>query len=90
MVRTRRDLGAPMLSRRCLLGVTGGLGLLTSWGAAFGQTPLVKHAAERRQAMDITRNGSRLSTKGPEAYFTGAVRVDPVFQVGDPVRLNCP
>jgi quercetin dioxygenase-like cupin family protein len=88
MVRTRGDLGAPMLSRRCLLGVTGGLGLLTGWDPALGETPLVKHAAERRQAMDITRNGSRPSAKGPEAYFTGAVRVDPVFQVGDPVHLN--
>jgi quercetin dioxygenase-like cupin family protein len=38
--------------------------------------------------MDITRNGSRPSTKGPEAYFSGSVRVDPVFQVGEPVRLN--
>ena len=38
--------------------------------------------------MDITRNGSRPSTKGAEAYFSGSVRVDPVFQVGDPVRLN--
>jgi quercetin dioxygenase-like cupin family protein len=38
--------------------------------------------------MDITRNGSRPSTKGPEAYFSGSVRVDPVFQVGDPMRVN--
>ena len=38
--------------------------------------------------MEITRNGSRPSGKGAEAYFTGSVRVDPVFQVGDPVRLN--
>jgi hypothetical protein len=38
--------------------------------------------------MDIRRNGSRPSTKAPEAYLSGAVRVEPVFQVGDPVRLN--
>jgi quercetin dioxygenase-like cupin family protein len=38
--------------------------------------------------MEIKRNGSRPSAKGPEAYFTGAVRVDPVFQVGDPLRLS--
>ena len=38
--------------------------------------------------MDIKRNGSRPSTKAPEAYFSGAVRVEQVFQVGDPVRLN--
>ena len=26
--------------------------------------------------------------KAPEAYFTGTVRVDPVFQVGDPARVS--
>jgi hypothetical protein len=29
--------------------------------------------------MEITRNGSPPSGKGPAAYFTGAVRVDPLF-----------
>ena len=38
--------------------------------------------------MDIKRNGSRPSGKGPEAYFTGTVRVDPMFQVGDPARVS--
>jgi quercetin dioxygenase-like cupin family protein len=38
--------------------------------------------------MDIKRNGSRPSTKAPDAYFSGSVRVEPVFQVGDPVRVN--
>ena len=38
--------------------------------------------------MDIKRNGSRPSTKAPEAYFTGTVRVDPMFQVGDPARVS--
>lgn len=38
--------------------------------------------------MNITRNGSRPSINAPEAYFSGSVRLDPVFQVGDPERLN--
>ena len=38
--------------------------------------------------MKIDRNGSRPSTKGSPDYFSGAVRVEPVFQVGDPMRLN--
>jgi quercetin dioxygenase-like cupin family protein len=38
--------------------------------------------------MDIKRSGSRPSAKGPETWFTGTVRVDPLFQVGDPARLN--
>jgi len=38
--------------------------------------------------MNIKRNGSRPSDRGPEAWFTGTVRVDPLFQVGDPTRLG--
>ncbi len=34
--------------------------------------------------MEIKRNGSRPSGKGPEEYFTGSVRVDPLVQPGDP------
>lgn len=76
------------LTRRRLLGITGGMGLLAGSCPALAQRSVVNDATERRQPMDITRNGSRPSTKGPEAYFSGSVRVDPVFQVGDPVRLN--
>jgi quercetin dioxygenase-like cupin family protein len=42
----------------------------------------------KERKMDIKRNGLRPSAKAPEAYFSGAVRVEPVFQVGDPVRFN--
>lgn len=30
--------------------------------------------------MEITRTGSQASGKGPEDWFTGAVRIDPLFQ----------
>jgi quercetin dioxygenase-like cupin family protein len=53
-------------------------------GLAQGPLP----SAKRRETMDIKRNGSRPSGKGPEAWFTGTVRVDPLFQVGDPARLS--
>lgn len=36
--------------------------------------------------MDIKRSGSQLSTNGSAEYFTGAVRIDPLFQVKDPAR----
>ncbi|MCC8959396.1 cupin domain-containing protein [Bradyrhizobium sp. Pear77] len=65
-------------------------GLLTSGAASF--TALTKIGAtlakERIETMQITRNGARPSGKGPEAWFTGTVRVDPLFQVGDPARLG--
>jgi quercetin dioxygenase-like cupin family protein len=36
--------------------------------------------------MEITRNGSRPSNKGPEAWFTGKVRLDPLFSAPEPAR----
>jgi quercetin dioxygenase-like cupin family protein len=36
--------------------------------------------------MDIKRNGTRPSGKGPADYFTGNVRVDPLFEAPDPAR----
>ena len=38
--------------------------------------------------MEIKRNGSRPSGKGPAEYFTGAVRVDPLFEAPDPARMR--
>jgi quercetin dioxygenase-like cupin family protein len=37
--------------------------------------------------MEIRRAGSRPSGKGPAEYFTGAVRVDPLFEAPDPARV---
>ena len=36
--------------------------------------------------MDIKRSGSQPSGKGSAGYFTGAVRIDPLFQATDPAR----
>jgi quercetin dioxygenase-like cupin family protein len=36
--------------------------------------------------MDIKRNGSQPSAKGPADWFTGTVRIDPLFQASDPAR----
>jgi quercetin dioxygenase-like cupin family protein len=36
--------------------------------------------------MEIKRAGSQPSGKGPTEYFTGAVRVDPLFQAPSPAR----
>jgi len=38
--------------------------------------------------MEIKRAGSQASTKGSTDYFTGAVRVDPLFQAPAPARLS--
>src|SRR6201988_3253707 len=38
--------------------------------------------------MDIRRSGSRPSGKGPAEYFTGNVRIDPLFEAPDPARAR--
>ena len=38
--------------------------------------------------MDIKRVGSRPSGKGPGAYFTGTVRIDPVIETAEPARVR--
>jgi quercetin dioxygenase-like cupin family protein len=37
--------------------------------------------------MEIRHAGSRPSAKGPADYFTGAVRIDPLFEAPDPARV---
>ncbi|CAH2397173.1 (R)-mandelonitrile lyase [Mesorhizobium ventifaucium] len=38
--------------------------------------------------MKITRVGSQPSGPGPADYFTGAVRIDPLFQAPEPARVG--
>jgi quercetin dioxygenase-like cupin family protein len=38
--------------------------------------------------MEIKRCGSQPSGKGPEEYFTGTVRIDPLFEANDPARAR--
>jgi quercetin dioxygenase-like cupin family protein len=38
--------------------------------------------------MEIKRNGSQPSGKGPAEYFTGTVRIDPLFEAPEPARVR--
>ena len=38
--------------------------------------------------MEIKRSGSQPSGKGPAEWFTGAVRIDPLFQPSAPARVG--
>jgi quercetin dioxygenase-like cupin family protein len=40
------------------------------------------------QTVEITRSGSLPSAKGPAEYFTGSVRIDPLFRALDPSRTS--
>jgi quercetin dioxygenase-like cupin family protein len=37
--------------------------------------------------MEIKRFGSRASGKGPESWFTGSVRIDPLVEAPEPARV---
>jgi quercetin dioxygenase-like cupin family protein len=38
--------------------------------------------------MEIRRNGSQPCRKGPAEYFTGAVRIEPLFEAAAPSRVS--
>ncbi|MGE0578064.1 MAG: cupin domain-containing protein, partial [Reyranella sp.] len=38
--------------------------------------------------MEIKRSGSQDSVKGPESWFTGTVRIDPLMRATDPARVS--
>ncbi|MEJ2007633.1 MAG: cupin domain-containing protein [Acidobacteriota bacterium] len=38
--------------------------------------------------MEIKRVGSQPSSKGPDEWFTGTVRIDPLFQAPDPALVQ--
>jgi quercetin dioxygenase-like cupin family protein len=72
-----------MITRRKICIVTGAAAAL----AAGGPFAAVS-AHQRKTLMDIKRNGTRPSGKGPADYFTGAVRLDPLFEAPDPARVR--
>ena len=74
------------ISRRTFLKTTAvatGLGIPAILGRE-SETPL---AQRKEMKMEVKRNGSQPSTKGPAEWFTGTVRVDPLFQAPDPARV---
>jgi quercetin dioxygenase-like cupin family protein len=70
-----------------MLAGTGGLAALATAGPATADTPArVVPKEPRSEIMEIKRNGSQPSGKGPAEYFTGTVRIDPLFEVPEPAR----
>src|SRR3954465_5727539 len=48
---------------------------------------LVSETTKGPLAMEIARSGSKPSGKGPADWFTGTVRVDPLFTAPSPARV---
>ena len=51
--------------------------------AAGAQAAPPKPEEEKEESQVITRSGSQASSKGPAEYFTGDVRVQPLFAAED-------
>jgi quercetin dioxygenase-like cupin family protein len=56
--------------------------------AAIPVAALAKQANERNGAMNIQRSGGQPSRKGAEEWFTGTVRIDPLFAAPEPARVS--
>jgi quercetin dioxygenase-like cupin family protein len=72
-----------MFTRRRILAATGGL---ATWAAAT--RGVAAQEQQRTGRMQITRNGSQPSRRGPAEYFAGAARLDSLFQAPDPARVS--
>ncbi len=56
--------------------------------AASGSDAPRVASSEDSQTISITRSGSQPSVKGAAEYFTGSVRIDPLFKANDPSRTS--
>jgi len=74
-----------MITRRAVL-IFGSAAALITFIRMPAQT--FKPAKEPHMDIDIKRIGSRPSQKGPEDWFTGTVRIDPLFQAPEPARTG--
>ena len=61
--------------------------LMTGAATAAALAALAAPTQSKESRMEIKRIGSRPSGKGPAEWFTGAVRIDPLFEAPDPARV---
>ena len=81
-----RDAARPLVVKRWIMERYSRRRMMITTGAAMADTLATspkKAAAQPGTDIDmdleINRNGSRPSGRGPAEWFTGAVRVDPLF-----------
>ena len=78
------------VQRRTFLKGTAAL-YLTALGNAVHALSLdrirLKERTSKENAMEIKRVGSQPSAKGPADWFTGTVRIDPLFTAPDPALV---
>lgn len=65
-------------------------GFLKTTGAVLATSAILRAQVIQTQQinMEIKRIGSQPSIKGPADWFTGTVRIDPLFQANAPARTS--
>lgn len=56
--------------------------------ASNASSPAASQETQARQAQTVSRAGSKPSAKGPAQYFTGNVRVDPLFAANGSAQFS--
>ncbi|MEG4626264.1 cupin domain-containing protein [Microcoleus sp. w1-18aA5] len=67
------------------------IAIVSSSLLALGFSPVVQTQApssNNTQLVEVRRNGSQPSTRGPAENFTGSVRIDPLFSAQSPARTG--
>jgi quercetin dioxygenase-like cupin family protein len=78
------------VQRRAFLKGTAALYLTVLGNALHALSPgldSIKKKTSKEHTMEIKRVGSQPSTKGPADWFTGTVRIDPLFTAPDPALV---
>lgn len=52
---------------------------MTAISLSMAASAMAQNDSDNNKSLQIARNGSQASAKGPADYFTGTVRVDPLF-----------
>jgi len=78
-----------VITRRCVVAGTSSFAALATAGFIHADAVMLAMLSKGRSgAMEIKRIGSQPSRRGPDEYFTGSVRIDPLFQAPDPARVG--
>src|SRR5436309_1990974 len=84
---SRRSFENMRILRRRFLATMGAVAATAFIFPAILRGQTTTSAIKRKKLdMEIKRVGSQSSTKGPADWFTGTVRIDPLFQANAPAR----
>jgi quercetin dioxygenase-like cupin family protein len=82
----RATIMSMAIHRRAFLKTAAAITTVIAFPAKLRAQFITASTRKREIYMQIKRNGSRPSVKGPADWFTGTVRIDPLFDANAPAR----